>query len=294
MDALTLVNRAGGGEDDSEDRRARTEAALAGAGIVGPVELVDGADLRDRAGQAVTDGVPLLVIGGGDGSVSTAAGEAAGTGTRLGILPMGTLNHFARDLGIPLDLDQAARLIASGAERRVDVGMLGERAFINNLAIGLYPLMLVDREGQQRRLGRSKRLAMLVASLRTMRRFHAQRLILTIDGGEARTETPLLFVGNNAYHLALPGAGRRDALDQGRLCVVVMRSKGVPGFLAATVRALVGLGRPEDMEQWEAQNLRVDSSSKRLTVAIDGESATVETPFDISIRPRALNVIAPL
>ncbi len=196
------------------------------------------------------------------------------------------------NLGIPLDLGDAARLIASGAERRVDVGMVGERVFINNVAVGLYPLMLLDRDAQRQRLGRSKRLAMLVASVRTMRRFHAQRLTLAIDGGEARTDTPLLVVGNNNYRLAMPGAGRRDALDEGRLCVMVMRSKSLPGFVAASLRALIGLGRAADMEQWQASKLGVSSRCPRLTVAIDGETATLGTPFDIVIRPRALRVAA--
>lgn len=294
MDAVTLINAASGTAlAGSRDVREQVTAALQARGIGGDIDLVNGTEIGARASQAVTAGAKLIIVGGGDGSVSAAAGAVAGTGTRLGILPMGTLNHFARDLGVPLGFGEAARLIASGAERRVDVGMIGERAFINNVAIGLYPLMLVDREAQQQRLGRSKRLAMLVASWRTMRRFHAQRLVLTIDGGEARTDTPLLFVGNNDYRLAMPGAGRRDALDQGRLCVMVMRSKSLPGFLAATFRALVGFSRPSDMVQWQARTLEVASGSPRLTVAIDGETATLGTPFGMMIRPRALRVSAP-
>lgn len=294
MDAVTLINSGGGGNQaDASDLRQRVGAALRAEGIGGTVEIIDGGELSERATQAVKAGTGLLIVGGGDGSVSAAAGAVAGTQTKLGILPMGTLNHFARDLGLPLDLAEAARLIAIGAERRVDVGTLGSRAFVNNVSVGLYPLMLVDREAQQQRLGRSKRLAMLVASLRTMRRFHAQRLFLTIDGGEARSDTPLLFVGNNDYRLAVPGAGRREALDQGRLCVMVMRSKSLPGFLAAILRSLVGLGRPADMEQWQASSLGIASRFERLTVAIDGETAAIETPFEISIRPRALRVVAP-
>lgn len=291
MKADILLNQGGGSAGD--DARERVAAALRGAGIEGAVETVAGDKLAERAKAAVDAGASLVIVGGGDGSVSAVAGVVAGSAVRLGILPMGTLNHFARDLGIPPDLDEAARLIASGSEHMVDVAMLGERPFINNVAVGLYPLMLVDRESQQQRLGRSKRLAMLIASLRTMRRFHAQRLVLTVDGGEARTDTPMLFVGNNDYHVAMPSAGQRDALDEGRLCVMVMRSKSLPGFLAATFRALVGLGRPADMEQWNAKRLEVTSRGGCLTVAIDGESETIDTPFEITIRRRALRVAAP-
>src|SRR6476661_7433687 len=120
----------------------------------------------------------LLNLGGGDGTISAAASAVVGTETVLGILPLGTLNHFARDLGIPADLDEAAKLIASGKDRRVDVAEMNDRIFINNSAIGLYPLMVRDRDVQRKRLGRSKRLAMIVASVRTLARFNHQRLTL--------------------------------------------------------------------------------------------------------------------
>src|SRR5204862_3501052 len=105
------------------------------------------------------------------------------------------------------------------------------RIFVSNSGMGLCPLTVIDRDTQQHRLGRSKRLAMIVASLRTLWRFHEQRLTLSADGGRETIDTPLLFVGNNDYRLALPASGQRDALDDGHLCVLVMRKKGVPGFL---------------------------------------------------------------
>ena len=129
----------------------------------------------------------MLIVGGGDGTISAAASALVGTETVLGILPLGTLNHFARDLGIPTDLDEAATLIARGSERRVDVAEMNGRIFINNSAIGLYPLMVVDRDLQRKRLGRSKRLAMLVASLRTLARFNHQRLTLTVNDEKERS-----------------------------------------------------------------------------------------------------------
>ena len=154
----------------------KVKAALDGAGIDAEIELIDGGDCEVRARAVAERGDELLIVGGGDGTIGAAASALVGTGTKLGILPLGTLNHFARDLGIPPDLDEAAKLIAAGKERRVDVAEMNGRIFINNSAIGLYPLMVVDRDAQQKRLGRSKRLAMLVASIRTLARFRHQRL----------------------------------------------------------------------------------------------------------------------
>ncbi len=294
MRATVLLNRGGGAVAADERAKARVRAALTGVGIAGDVELVEGPAIADQARASVERGDPLLIVGGGDGSISAAAGELAGTATRLAILPLGTLNHFARDLGIPLALDEAAALIAAGAERRVDVAQVNGRTFINNATIGLYPLMLLHRQSQQSRLGRSKRLAVAVASLRTMWNFHAWRLRLSADGGDERVDTPLLFVGNNEYRLALPGAGRRESLDEGKLSVLVMRSKSLPGFLAATARALAGLQRDDDMENLGGvTELKVDSRRRRLTLGIDGETAVLETPLKFRIRPRALRVIAP-
>ena len=294
MRAKVLLNRGGGAVAADDQAAADVKKALAGAGIEGDIELVKGTEIAAHARAAVERGDPLLIVGGGDGSVSAAAGVLAGTETRLGILPLGTLNHFARDLGIPSGLGEAAATIAAAGERSVDLAEVNGRPFVNNATIGVYPLMLLDRESQQRRLGRSKRLAMVVASLRTMWNFHAWRLRLIADGGEERVDTPLLFVGNNEYRLALPGAGRRESLEDGRLSVLVMRSKSLPGFIAATARALLGIPREDDMEHLQGvSELRVDSGRPQLSLGIDGETATLETPLIFRIRKRALRVIAP-
>jgi diacylglycerol kinase family enzyme len=212
----------------------------------------------------------------------------------LGILPLGTLNHFARDLGIPTELDKAAALIAARPVREVDVAEMNDHIFINNSAIGLYPLLVVDRESQRKRLGRPKALAMIVASIRTLVRFGHQRLTLTVNDSKAQVDTPLLFVGNNEYRTDLPAAGERDSVEDGRLTVMVMRKKTRRGFIAATVRALLNRSRPDDMVRLDdAQRLRVSSRKHMLAVSLDGEVVRVEPPLEYEIRPKALRVIAP-
>ncbi|MFL6730053.1 MAG: diacylglycerol/lipid kinase family protein, partial [Sphingomicrobium sp.] len=237
-DTAVLINRSGGAASRDPDIATKVAAALEAAGVAATVELIDGGECEVRAKAAAERGDELLVVGGGDGTVAAAASALVGTDTRLGVLPLGTLNHFARDLGIANDLDEAARLIASGVERRVDVAEMNGRIFINNSAIGLYPLMVVDRDLQRKRLGRSKRLAMVVAAVRTLARFGHQRLILTVNDERERVDTPLLFVGNNAYRIDIGAPGRRESLEDGELCVMVMRKKTRGGFIAATIRSL--------------------------------------------------------
>ncbi len=294
MPTVVLLNRGGGAASADEDIAASAKAALAGAGLDAGIELVAGGEIEARARAVAERGDPLLIVGGGDGTVSAAAGALADTATRLAVLPLGTLNHFARDLGIPTGLPEAAALIAGGSERRVDIAEMNGRTFVNNSAIGVYPLMVADRDLQRERLGRGKRLAMAVAAIRTLARFGHQRLTLSVNDREARVDTPLLFVGNNDYQLELPGAGRREALDDGRLCVVVLRSKTRAGFLAATLRALIGRARPGDLVRLDGvERLRVDSRRHQLTVSLDGEVQRVAPPLDYRIRKQALRVIAP-
>jgi len=294
-DAVVLINRGGGAVAADPKIVGKVADALKSAGVTAGVELVDGGDYEARCRAIAERGRTLLIVGGGDGTVGAAASALAGSDALLGILPLGTLNHFARDLGIPTDLDDAAALIASRSERRVDVAEMNGRTFINNSAIGLYPLMVVDRDLQRKRLGRSKRLAMLVASLRTLARFGHHRLTLTVnDEQQGRIDTPLLFVGNNDYRLDLGAAGKRESLSDGRLFVMVMRKNSRLGLIAASVRALFNRQRRDDMVQIEdVQRLKVDSRRSVLTVSLDGEVVHAKPPLEYKIRKAALTVIVP-
>ena len=289
-----LINRGGGAASRDPNIGETVAKALQAAGVDGEVELVGGGDCVVRCRALAERGDELVIVGGGDGTISAAASALVGTDTKLGILPLGTLNHFARDLGIPADLDEAAKLIAAGGDRRVDVAEMNERIFINNSAIGLYPQLVIDRDLQQRRLGRSKRLAMIVASARTLARFGHQRLILTVNDEKERVDTPLLFVGNNDYRIDLGAPGKRESLEDGQLSVMVMRKKTRWGFIAASVRALFNRERQDDMERIEGvERLRVSSHRSAIAVSLDGEVVRAAPPLDYKIRKGALRVIAP-
>src|SRR5438067_1420369 len=272
----------------------RVAEALAKAGIDAEVELLEDGNCEVRCRAIAERGDPLIIVGGGDGTISAAATALVGTQTSLGILPLGTLNHFARDLKIPTGIEEAAELIAKRPERQVDVAEMNGRIFINNSAIGLYPLLVVDRDAQRRTLGRSKAMAMVIASVRTLMRFGHQRLILTVNDREGQVDTPLLFVGNNDYRTDLGAAGQRDSIEQGKLCVYVMRKKTRRGFIAASLRALIGRSRADDMVKIDhVERLRVSSRKHRLAVSLDGEVVGAEPPLDYKIRPKALRLIAP-
>jgi YegS/Rv2252/BmrU family lipid kinase len=294
MTVTVLINKGGGtaSADPGIDKKVR--AALLAAGVAHELHLIEGSDCTARCKALAKRGDKLIVVGGGDGTISAAASALAGSKTMLGILPLGTLNHFARDLGIPFDLNEAAAVIAAGTSTRVDIAEMNGRIFINNSAIGLYPMMVLDREKQQERLGRSKRLALLVASLRALARFNHERLSLTVNGKKKQLDTPLLFVGNNDYRIDIAGAGQRSSISDGELCVLVMRKKSRLGLIAAAIRALARRARKDDMVRIrDVERLRVDSHKSRISVSLDGEIVSAKPPLDYQIRKQALRVIAP-
>src|SRR5437763_2350108 len=290
---VVLLNRGGGAVAANPKIGDKVAKALQQAGVDAEIELIGGGDCAVRCRVLAERGDELVVVGGGDGTISAAASALVGTETRLGILPLGTLNHFARDLGIPTRLEDAAKLIAERPERRVDVAEMNGRIFINNSAIGLYPLLVVDRDSQRNRLGRPKAAAMVVAAIRTLVRFGHQRLMLTVNDREGQVDTPLLFVGNNDYRTDLPAPGQRESLEDGRLCVLVMRKKTRRSFIAASIRALFNRSRADDMVRLEGvERLRVSSRKRMLAVTLDGEVVRAEAPLDYRICPKALRVVA--
>ncbi|NEU14527.1 hypothetical protein G3T14_20745 [Methylobacterium sp. BTF04] len=152
--------------------------------------VVKGVGVAEAARAAVLSAKNNLVdgvaVGGGDGTVSTVAGVLAGTGIRLGVIPLGTLNHFAKDLAIPIDIEEAVGVIAVGCVREVDVAEVNGKVFVNNSSVGIYPYMVTDRDRQEKGSGRSRWSAMALAAFRMLRRLPLRRLTIFADG---RTET---------------------------------------------------------------------------------------------------------
>jgi len=289
-----VVNRGGG--SFAEGKAAELETLFEAKGIAAEILAVEPGDLDRHCGEAArAHGVDALVAAGGDGTIGTAAAAVAGTEVALGILPLGTLNHFARDAGIPLDLGEAVAAIAGGRTRQVDVAEVNGRVFINNSAVGLYPRLVREREAQQKHLGRSKRVAMASAALRTLWRFRHHRLAIRIAGREGAIETPLLFVGNNRYETGLLSLGKRERIDRGELCLYAPLARSAWQFVAISLRAL--LGRPDEQADFLTvdgiQAAEIDSARPRLMVATDGEAQPMDTPLRYRVRAGALKLLVP-
>jgi diacylglycerol kinase family enzyme len=297
MRVAIVVNRSGGtaapaGRALADELRGACERVQIEAAIrlVGPEALAEA--FEDAANDP---GFDAVIAGGGDGTVGLAAAAAVRHDRTLGILPLGTLNHLARDAGIPADLAGAVAVIARGAARRIDVAEVNGHLFVNNSGVGLYPVMVRSRQAQQRAFGRSKRIAMLVASLRALRHFGRHRLTIRVEGNAQLIQTPLLFVGNNIYETSLLTLGRRAALDRGELCLYAMLARTRRRLIGLALRGLVGtLDQQRDfISLTGVSEAEIDARLPALTVAADGETLRLDTPLKYRIHPRALRLLMP-
>ena len=254
-----------------------------------------GSELVAMIRAAVSEHPRAIVAGGGDGTISSAAALLAGTDISLGVLPLGTLNHFAKDLRIPLAIDKAVQCIVGGNTMLVDVGEVNDRVFINNSSLGLYPDMVRDRERQQHRLGRGKLNSLLWASVAAFRKWPFMTVALEVRGGERRYRTPLVFIGNNEYRMEGFEIGERERLDGGQLSVYVVKEPGRAPLVVLALQALIGrLRQSRDFEAVLATECVIETPHAQLLVATDGEVATMSSPLRYRIRPSSLRVLVPV
>jgi diacylglycerol kinase family enzyme len=302
MTCLVLLNASSGSIQRSRnggfDRLVRE--GLQRRGIAAEVRLVKSGRIAKaaqaflaRAAESQGDDRSILVIGGGDGTIGSVASVLAGTDVALGILPLGTRNHFARDLGLPIDLEAAMDVIAAGHGAAVDIAEVNGRAFVNNSSIGLYPFLVAERTAEQKRRGVGKLAALGPALGRTIRRSSWQTVRISAEGDRRQLRTPCVFVGNNFYNLA--ALGRRNTLSAGELCVYLVKPQTWLRLLLLPFKIVFGTAHPErDVELLRVKSLEINSRRRHLRVATDGETARLATPLRYRIRPAALRVLVPV
>lgn len=296
MRVHVLLNRSGGTLKRDPALADKVGGAFARAGVEAKVEALDPDRLEAHAEDAIeAGGIDALVIGGGDGTVGSAAARLIGTDLPLGILPFGTLNHFSRDAGIPADLDGAVAVIATGNAKPVDVAEVNGHVFVNNSSVGLYPLMVKDREMQQARFGRGKWPAMARAAVKAIWNLPSRRLTIRCAAEVANLETPILFVGNNEYETRLFALGRRASLDDGQLFLYAIKATTRFGLAKAMGRALFGrLDQARDFVViGGVTEATIESPRPVLPVAADGEAMTLHAPLHYRLHPKALRLLVP-
>jgi diacylglycerol kinase family enzyme len=294
MRAIVLLNRGSGAVVSGDLTPEAVAAAFAAAGVEADVPLIPTGGMDDRARAAVREGYDAVVAAGGDGTVRCVAAALAGSGTPLGVIPLGTLNHFARDLGIPADLDGAARVVGGGVVRALDLGSVNGETFVNNAVLGFYPPVVAARDAERKRRGLNKWLAAAWALARVLPRVPALGVAVQVQGERVHRRTRLVFVGNNEYEMNVFTAGARNRFDSGDLYLYMA---DCPGHLCLAGLALYALvrdaRRSPRFESWTAPEFTIESSRRRLSAVLDGEVVHLTPPLAFRNRPRALQVIAP-
>lgn len=302
---LVVVFNVGAGDGQASEVRATLEAGCAAAGR--PLQLLEvddpqhlGATARRAVAQARQCG-GVVVAAGGDGTINAVAQVVLGSGCVFGVLPQGTFNYFSRTHRIPADTAAALQVLLEGHTRPVQVGVVGERVFLVNASLGLYPQLLEEREAWKRQLGRS-RLVALGAGLATLMRGHRSlRMRVQSEDVERELRTPTLFVGNNALQLQQLGFPEAQALESGCLVAIALRPASTWTMLGLLWRGAFGrLGEADELIHLATPELTVRPSRRlgtlgamRIKVATDGEVSWMRLPLRFGVAPQPLELLCP-
>ena len=287
--AVLLNRNAGSMTDDTSEQ---ITAAFAKTGRTVTILASPGAELAAAAQEAARTG-HVLVAAGGDGTVSTVAAVAADAEAPFGVIPLGTLNHFAKDAGIPLELDAAVDTIVSGHGDRLDIATANGRSFVNNASVGFYARIVRERQMEQRN-GHAKWTAFALGLARAWYRYRPLTVRLTLDGSTRVCVTPFVFVGNGEYVTEGLEVGRRCSLSRGQLSIYVAPECTRAEMLSMTIRSLAGrLTSDVPLESFTAREVTIETATRQAALAIDGELVTATAPIRCAVRPGALDVLRP-
>jgi YegS/Rv2252/BmrU family lipid kinase len=291
---IEVIVNAGSGSVEREETERRLTQLFEENGVGANILMAaSGDEIIAFAEKAAGGSAEIIVAGGGDGTISAVAAPVIKARKTLGILPLGTLNNFSKDLRIPQDLAEAVRVIVEGNTGQIDVGDVNGRIFVNNSSIGLYPSIVRRRERQQR-LGRGKWRSAFWAALKILKRTPFFAVKLETEDGERIVKTPFVFVGNNQYEMEFLNIGRRARLDDGKLSVYFLHKSGRRGLFMLFLRTLFGrLRQAHEFEEINIDEITIETRKKQMPVAFDGEVEFLETPLYYKIHPKALRVIVP-
>lgn len=274
-------------------RSGNADAARAALKAAGGFEIreVEPASLAEHVRDAIEGGDRRVLVAGGDGSIGSAANVMAGTGTELCILPCGTLNHLAKDLGLPLDLEQAARVARSGTAVPVDAAVVNDRIFLNTSSVGAYVSFVRSRDRLERRLGYT--IASVFAGLRMLVRMPTFRITVQVEGREREYVTPLVFIGVGERELKLPTLGARVEGGRTGLHVMVVRTRSggraLALGLAAATKGVKAVAKTPVLDAFIVDRCRIEPRVPRI--AVDGEIVTIRPPLEYRHVPGHLRVV---
>ena len=261
----------------------------------GPFDIheVPPKDLSDKIEEAVNGGSPRILIAGGDGTIRTAVEVVAGTGVELGVLPSGTLNHFAKDHELPLDLGEAAKVAATASAGTVDVGRVGEHLFHGTSSIGAYVMFMRIRERLEPRLGR--KISTFIAGIVTFFRMPTIAVEVEIEGAKKIYRTPLLFVAVGERELKLPTLGGRVKGGKRGLHVMVVQGRRRARIFMLALDAFSNgvreASRTPHLDTFIVDRCAIRMRRRHTRISFDGEAQTIDTPLEYELERDVLLLV---
>jgi len=253
-----------------------------------------GGDLTGIARHAIGQGFDLIVAAGGDGTQAAIASAVAGSPAAMVVIPGGTFNYFARDLGVGETVEQALAVLDAPHLRRIHVGEINGLLFLNNVSFGAYPEILKRREDIYKRWGRSRVAAYWSAVVAMWNLRHPIRLVVRANGTERRFKTALAFVAKSAYQLDSFGLDGAEDIRQGRLALLVARARRPWPLIRSALRLAFGKSaRYQDFDLISAEEFTLETEPRHEYVAHDGEKLWMDSPFSVRVLPNALAVLVP-
>jgi diacylglycerol kinase family enzyme len=264
------------------------------AGIYVENFILEGEKIRTRCVDFLNSNFDIIVGAGGDGTINSIASAVIGKEMPIGILPLGTFNHFAKDIEIPLNLDEAIGVILKKKIKKVDAGQVNDHFFINNSSIGMYPRMVRHRKSYQERLGGNKWLAMGTAFSKVITQVPNLKVEIKSEEAAESFETPIVFVGNNIYQMDLFNLGKRERIDEGKLGIFYINARGRFSILKTVFLALINrLHQSKAFKLIITEKLKIESRKSHINISLDGEVRKLQLPLVYKILPKSLNVIVP-
>jgi diacylglycerol kinase family enzyme len=292
---IEVILNAQAGAQRSAEVRPILERVFRDSGRSFCISVAEGEAISRLAAERAASDCAVLVAGGGDGTVCAVGEAALKQGKLLGVLPLGTFNYFARNLRIPLQVEEAARVILEGKPVRASVFDLDGRLVLNNASIGMHPAVLLRRRKLYRRWGRTQLNAYLSVLLSAFQPPPRLRVRLSTDQRETVRETPLLMICSNAFQMETFGLAGAECLEAGKFALYVARMAGRATIFRLGLRVLVRRLRIGiDYEAICASEVTIETLRRRhVRVAIDGELQRSESPMRLRILPKELLVLAP-
>ena len=236
----------------------------------------------------------VIVAAGGDGTLNAVASQMLKQQIPMGILPMGTFNYVARVLHIPLDILEAAEVIATGEQRASHVACINDQIYLNNASLGLYPLFIKKREEYNRKFGRFPLNAYTSGLDVLIRDWKELKLEVEVDDKKYPVKTPLIFFGNNQLQLEELKLKVSKCAELGEIAGVVIAKGDKLTLFKTLFQTIRGkLEQASDVYSFGAQKVTVYSRKPKLTVALDGEIVSMSTPLDLHVEKNALNIMVP-